>query len=62
VSRRRRSHRSGLDLLREVKLGRCLDTLPERLALAQTNDMTHSELLELTLGDEVTRRNSSSAV
>ena len=23
-------------LLRRVKLGRCLDTLPERLALAQT--------------------------
>lgn len=48
-------------LLREVKLGRCLDTLPERLALAQTNDMTHAELLELVLGDEVARRNSSSS-
>jgi hypothetical protein len=26
-------------LLRRVKLGRCLDTLPERLALAQTGGM-----------------------
>lgn len=25
-------------LLRRVKLGRCLDTLPERLALATTRD------------------------
>lgn len=48
-------------LLKEVKLGRCLETLPERLALAQTNDMTHAELLELVLGDEVARRESSSS-
>ena len=26
-------------LLRRVKLGRCLDTLPERLALAQTGGL-----------------------
>jgi DNA replication protein DnaC len=48
-------------LLRKVKLGRCLDTLPERLALAQTGGLGHAEFLELVLADEVTRRESSSA-
>ncbi|NIS31812.1 MAG: ATP-binding protein, partial [Actinobacteria bacterium] len=44
-----------------VKLGRCIDTLPERLALAQTGQMGHAEFLELVLADEVTRRETSSA-
>ena len=48
-------------LLRRVKLGRCLDTLPERLALARTGQMGHAEFLELVLADEVTRRETSSA-
>jgi DNA replication protein DnaC len=48
-------------LLRQVKLGRCLDTLPERLALAHTGQMGHAEFLELVLADEVTRRETSSA-
>ncbi|MBM3992458.1 MAG: cell division protein ZapE [Planctomycetes bacterium] len=48
-------------LLRRVKLGRCLDTLPERLALASTAAMGHAEFLELVLADEVTRRDTSSA-
>jgi DNA replication protein DnaC len=48
-------------LLRRVKLGRCLDTLPERLALASTGDMNHAEFLELVLADEVTRRENTSA-
>src|ERR671910_1881675 len=48
-------------LLRQVKLGRCLDTLPERLALARTGGMGHAEFLELVLADEVTRRETSSA-
>ena len=48
-------------LLRQVKLGRCLDTLPERLALAKARDLTHHEFLELVLADEVTRREASSA-
>ena len=48
-------------LLRRVKLGRCLDTLPERLALAQTGDLGHAEFLELVLADEVTRRETTSA-
>jgi DNA replication protein DnaC len=48
-------------LLRRVKLGKLLDTLPERLALARTNKLSHSEFLELLLADEVTRRDTSSA-
>jgi DNA replication protein DnaC len=48
-------------LLRRVKLGRCLDTLPERLALAQTGGLGHAEFLELVLTDEVTRRETTSA-
>jgi len=48
-------------LLRRVKLGRCLDTLPERLALADTGQMGHAEFLELVLADEVSRRENTSA-
>jgi len=48
-------------LLRRVKLGRTLDTLPERLTLAKTRDLAHSEFLELVLADEVTRRDTTSA-
>ena len=48
-------------LLRRVKLGRCLDTLPERLTLARTGQMGHAEFLELVLADEVTRRETTSA-
>src|SRR3954453_17309606 len=48
-------------LLRRVKLGRCLDTLPERLALASTGGLGHAEFLELVLADEVTRRDTPSA-
>jgi DNA replication protein DnaC len=48
-------------LLRAVKLGRCTDTLPERLALAKSKGLGHAEFLELVLADEVTRRETSSA-
>jgi DNA replication protein DnaC len=48
-------------LLRNLKLGRMLDTLPERLALAKTRSMGHAEFLELVLADEVTRRETTSA-
>ncbi|MGH3649118.1 MAG: IS21-like element helper ATPase IstB [Acidimicrobiia bacterium] len=48
-------------LLRQVKLGQCLDTLPERLALAHTNALPHAEFLEMVLSDEVARRESTSA-
>jgi hypothetical protein len=49
-------------LLRRVKLGRCLDTLPERLTLAHQHKLTHHEFLEALLADEVTRRDTQSAV
>ena len=49
-------------LLRQVKLGRTLDTRPERLALARTAGMGHAEFLELVLADEVMRRETSSAL
>jgi DNA replication protein DnaC len=48
-------------VLRQVKLGRCVDTLPERLALAKARQMGHAEFLELVLSDEVTRRETTSA-
>jgi DNA replication protein DnaC len=48
-------------LLRRVKLGRSLDTLPERLALARSHQLGHAEFLELVLSDEVTRRDTHSA-
>jgi len=48
-------------LLRALKLGRCADTLPERLALAKARAMAHAEFLELVLADEVTRRETTSA-
>lgn len=47
--------------LRQLKLGRLLDTLPERLALAKTNKLSHAEFLAVVLADEVTRRDASSA-
>ncbi len=49
-------------LLRRVKLGRCLDTLPERLTLAHQQKLTHHEFLEALLADEVTRRECSHAL
>jgi IstB-like ATP binding protein len=48
-------------VLRQVKLGRCLDTLPERLSLAKSADMAYTDFLELVLSDEVTRRETTSA-
>jgi DNA replication protein DnaC len=48
-------------VLKGVKLGRCLDTLPERLTLARSRQMSHAEFLELVLSDEVTRRETTSA-
>ena len=48
-------------LLRRLRLGRALDTLPERLALARSRSLTHADFLELVLSDEVTRRDTTSA-
>ncbi len=49
-------------LLRRLKLGRLLDTLPERLALARTEHLPHHDFLEMLLADEVTRRDRQSAL
>jgi DNA replication protein DnaC len=48
-------------VLRRLKLGRLLDTLPERFALARSQKMPHQDFLLLALGDEVSRRDSLSA-
>lgn len=48
-------------MLRRVKLGKTLDTLPDRLTLARQNALTHSEFLELVLADEVERRDRQSS-
>jgi hypothetical protein len=50
-------------LLRHLKLGKMLDTLPERLTLAKQvqRALGHAEFLELVLADEHTRREAKSA-
>jgi DNA replication protein DnaC len=48
-------------LMRTLKLGKLLDTLPERLALARAQQLAHADFLELILADEVTRRDANSA-
>jgi DNA replication protein DnaC len=48
--------------LRALRLGGLRDTLPERLALARQRQMGHAAFLELLLADEVTRRDSRSAM
>lgn len=48
-------------LMRALKLGKLLDTLPERLALARQQQLPYSDFLELLFGDEVTRRDTNSA-
>jgi DNA replication protein DnaC len=48
-------------ILRTLKLGRMLATLPDRLALARQQQLTHVDFLELVLADEVTRRETNSA-
>lgn len=55
----------GTDLtrtLKALKLGGLKDTLPERLTLARQRKMSHATFLELVLADEVTRRDSRSAM
>jgi DNA replication protein DnaC len=48
-------------VLRRLKLGKMLDTLPERIALARQQHLSHPAFLELVLADEATRRDSDSA-
>jgi DNA replication protein DnaC len=45
-------------VLRRLKLGRMMDTLPERLSLARQQKMPHQDFLLLVLGDEASRRDS----
>ncbi len=47
------------DALKRLKLGRLLDTLPERLALARQQKLPHQDFLLMLLGDEVERRESN---
>jgi DNA replication protein DnaC len=47
--------------LRRLKLGRMLDTLPERLALARAQQMPYQDFLLLVISDEASRRDSQSA-
>jgi hypothetical protein len=44
--------------LRRLKLGRMLDTLPERMLLARQQKMPHQDFLLLVLSEEATRRDS----
>lgn len=48
-------------VLRRLKLGRLLDTLPERATLARQQKMPHQDFLLLLLSDEVSRRDSQAA-
>ena len=45
-------------VLRRLKLGRMMDTLPERFTLARQQKMPHQDFLLLVLGDEASRRDS----
>lgn len=46
-------------VLKKLKLGQVIDTLPERLALARSSNMDYEELLLLMLQDEIDRREST---
>lgn len=48
-------------LMRRLRLGQLLDTLPERLALARQHHLSHMEFLEQLFSDEVQRRDATSA-
>ncbi|MDP1805302.1 MAG: ATP-binding protein [Acidimicrobiales bacterium] len=48
-------------VLRRLKLGQMLDTLPERLTLARQGSLPHADFLEMVLTDEITRRDRASA-
>jgi DNA replication protein DnaC len=48
-------------LMRRLKLGQLLHTLPERATLARQHDLSHLEFLEQLLCDEAQRRDTTSA-
>ncbi len=45
-------------LLKRLKLGAMLDTLPERLALARRDQLDYAAFLQILLADEVSRRDN----
>lgn len=45
-------------LLKRLRLGYLLNTLPERLALARRDQLGYAAFLQIILADEVTRRNN----
>jgi DNA replication protein DnaC len=47
--------------LKRLRLGRIAETLPERLVLADKQEMTFDDLLLLVLTDEITRRDNTAA-
>jgi DNA replication protein DnaC len=49
-------------LMRRLKLGQLLDTLPDRLALARQNHLPHHDFLEMLFADEVARRDREATV
>lgn len=49
------------DALKRLRLGRVLDTLADRLVLADKQDMPLQDFLLLVLSDEIARRQSSAA-
>ncbi len=48
-----------VDKLKRLRLGRVLDTLPERLVLAEKQGLSYEDFLLLLLSDEVSRRDSA---
>ncbi len=51
-----------VDALKRLRLGRMLDTLADRIALAEKNDVPFQDLMLAILTDEIARRHQSSAV
>lgn len=49
-------------VLKRLRLGRMIDTLPERLVLARQQKMPHADFLLLALSDEVSRRDGQATV
>jgi DNA replication protein DnaC len=47
--------------MRRLRLGKLLDTLPERVALARQQKMAHQDFLFLLLSDECQRRDSAAS-
>lgn len=50
-----------VDALKRLRLGRIATTLPERLVLADKQDMAFDELLLMLLTDEISRRDNAAA-